>query len=192
MPELNIPHIYHNTKMVGYGGDQDWFADVWAQKAGCASVLGSNLYGYYVGITRCFRADFIKIMVDLYSYMTPGKMGFPYFYKFAHAFCDRMEKEGICLKPRYLKNSKSVKQSLEFVRKAIDNGHPVGVLVLSHRAPEMKEDNWHWVCITGYNIDADGADIIFSDCGDRRVVRADVFFDPWPANIVKLVSFKKA
>ena len=39
MKELHIPHIYNSEKLIGYGGNQDWFEDEWAQKAGCASVL---------------------------------------------------------------------------------------------------------------------------------------------------------
>ena len=43
MKELHIPHIYNSEKLIGYGGNQDWFEDEWAQKAGCASVLASNI-----------------------------------------------------------------------------------------------------------------------------------------------------
>ena len=191
MSELSITKIYFNHKQVGYGGNQDWFADPWAVKAGCGSVLGSNLYAYYKGINTAFKSEFINIMEDLYRHMTPGKMGYPYFYKFAHAFVARMEKEGMQFKPRYLKKSKSVQQSLDFVKKAIDSQNPVGVLILHHNAPEMKEDNWHWVCITGYEETESGTDIIFSDCGARRMVKANIFFDPNPVNIVKLLSFTK-
>ena len=177
--------------MTGYGGDQDWFLDPWAVKAGCGSVLGSNLYAYYKGIETAAQSDFLNIMNDLYSHMTPGKMGYPYFYKFAHVFIDRMKDEGMSFSPLYLKKSKSAAQSVAFVKKAIDAKHPVGVLILHHAAPEMKEDNWHWVCITGYSESDTGVDIIFSDCGDRKVIGADIFFDPNPVNVVKLVSFRQ-
>ena len=189
MPELKLTHIFDNDKLIGYGGNQDWFQDDWAKKAGCGSVLGSNIYAYYMGIEMCYKNQFLDIMNDLYTYMTPGRMGFPYFYKFAHKMIERMDKENIRLKPKYLKKSQSINQSIEFVVNSIDHGHPVGVLILSHRAKELEEDNWHWICISGYEKE-DDMNIIFSDCGERRVIKADILFEIDVRNIVKLVSFE--
>lgn len=131
MSELMITKIYDEKEVVGYGGNQDWFLETWPQKAGCASVLGSNLYAYYMNIKEAHKNEFLSIMNDLYSYMTPGRMGFPFFYKFAHQMVKRMEKENIHLIPKYLKKSKSVDMSIQFVKKSIDEKHPVGVLILS-------------------------------------------------------------
>lgn len=189
MPELKITQVYEN-ELIGYGGNQDWFEDGWARRAGCGSVLGSNLYAYYMNIEKCHKSEFLNIMNDLYRYMTPGRMGFPYFYKFAHKMIERMNKEDIKLKPRYLKKPKSVPQSIKFIQTSIDNKHPVGVLILSHRAKELEEDNWHWVCISGYERKEDDVDIIFSDCGERRVISASILFEIDCRNIVKLVSFE--
>lgn len=190
MPELMITKIYDEKEVVGYGGNQDWFLETWPQKAGCASVLGSNLYAYYMNIKEAHKNEFLSIMNDLYSYMTPGRMGFPFFYKFAHQMVKRMEKENIHLTPKYLKKSKSVDMSMQFVKKSIDQKHPVGVLVLSHLAKELEEDNWHWVCISGYEMKDNKTIIIFSDCGVRREIDANILFDVHPRNIVKLVRFE--
>lgn len=191
MPELKITHIYENNNLIGYGGNQDWFLSDWAKKAGCGSVLGSNMFAYYTQIEKSSKEEFLTIMDDLYTYMTPGRMGFPYFYKFAHKFVERMEKEKRSFKPIYLKKSKSIDQSIQFIKKSIDQNHPVGVLILSHKAKELEEDNWHWVCITGYEQNNHQTNIIFSDCGSRRVVDANVLFEVDIRNIVKLVRFKE-
>lgn len=190
MSELMITKIYDEKEVVGYGGNQDWFLETWPQKAGCASVLGSNLYAYYMNIKEAHKNEFLSIMNDLYSYMTPGRMGFPFFYKFAHQMVKRMEKENIHLKPKYLKKSKSVDMSIQFVKKSIDEKHPVGALILSHLAKELEEDNWHWVCISGYEMKDNKTIIIFSDCGVRREIDANILFDVHPRNIVKLVRFE--
>lgn len=187
MKELNITNI--NNKL-GYGGNQEWFTDEWAIKAGCASVLGSNLYAYYKGIKECSKDEYLVIMEDLYAWMTPGKMGYPYFYKFAHKMVERLQKEDIYLKPRYLKKSKSIKQSVSFVKECINSNHPIGVLILTHKAKELEEDTWHWICISGYNEKEDDVDIIFSSYGVRRVIQASILFDVDIRNIVKLVSFE--
>ncbi|MFR1296845.1 MAG: hypothetical protein ACLSBH_16305 [Coprobacillus cateniformis] len=65
------------------------------------------------------------------------------------------------------------------------------MLILYHRAPELKDDNWHWVCLSGYIETKDGYDIIFSDCGERRIINADILFDTHCHNVYKMVSMKK-
>lgn len=35
--ELSMIHIYENNQLIGYGGNQEWFEDLWAQKAGCGT-----------------------------------------------------------------------------------------------------------------------------------------------------------
>ena len=44
----------------------------------------------------------------------------------------------------------------DFVRRGIDAQNPLALLILRHRAPELKEDNWHWVTVSGYLDGADG------------------------------------
>ena len=123
--------------------------------------------------------------------MTPGQMGYPFLYKFARTFVDILGEEGIYLQPVYQKKSKDTKHALSFVLKHIDEGHPIGMLILYHRAPELKDDNWHWVCLSGYIETKDGYDIIFSDCGERRIINADILFDTHCHNVYKMVSMKK-
>jgi hypothetical protein len=190
MKELSIPCIYQNQKMIGYGGNQDWFADQWAQKAGCGSVLGSNLYAYYHCQTKYELDDFIAVMEQMFEYMTPGYMGYPYLYKFARTFVRIMAKDGIALKPVYQKRSKNYKQALTFVLNSIHENHPVAMLILHHRAKELEEDNWHWICLTGYIEKKDGYDIIFSDCGQRRIIDAHILFDTYDKNVFKMVRMK--
>lgn len=184
MKELNIPIIYHAQQRVGYGGNQEWFCDDWAVKAGCASVLASNLYAYYMHQTEYSKDTFLEIMENMFSFMTPGYMGYPFLYKFARTFVKIMEKEHIYLKPIYQKKSKNYKHALSFVLKSIDEGHPVGMLILHHRAKELEEDNWHWVCLSGYIKSENHYWIVFSDCGVRREIDSRILFDTHHSNVI--------
>ena len=56
--ELSMIHIYENNQLIGYGGNQEWFEDSWAQKAGCASVLASHLYTYYLSLHQLSKRNF--------------------------------------------------------------------------------------------------------------------------------------
>ncbi|MCD7949467.1 MAG: hypothetical protein LUG12_04280 [Erysipelotrichaceae bacterium] len=184
--ELDIPIIYDHGEVIGYGGNQDWFDDIWAQRAGCASILGSNLYGYYHHQNIYELEEFLPIMEEMFSLMEPGYMGYPYLKKFGNSFSKKINNDGYTLKPIYQKKSKNYKHAFTFVKESIDEGHPVGMLILHHRAKELEDDNWHWICITGYK----ESSIIFSDCGQRRVIDAHVLFDICPYNVFKMVRMK--
>ncbi len=40
---LDYPKVYEKNKCVGHGGNQEWFLDSWAKKAGCASVSATDI-----------------------------------------------------------------------------------------------------------------------------------------------------
>lgn len=189
--ELKIPTIYQDGKVIGYGGDQEWFTHAWARRAGCASVLASNMYAYYHQKSTYELSDFLKVMEMMFDAMTPGNMGYPYLYKFARTLAKIMNAEGFELKPIYQKRSKNYKQAISFVLQSLDEGHPVGMLILHHRAPELEEDNWHWICLSGYIPKENGYDIIFSDCGERRIIDSRILFDVHCTNVFKMLRMKK-
>lgn len=191
MKELSITCVYEQGHMIGYGGDQDWFVDEWAQKAGCASVLGSNLYTYYCQYLKMEKQDFVKVMDTMYQIMTPTNHGYPFLYKFARSFCRFMQTQGMSFKPIYKKQARSYEEALSFVIQSIDDDAPVAMLILSHRAKELEEDNWHWICLSGYQQIDEKYRIIFSDCGQRREIDAHILFDTYKDNIWKMVRMKK-
>ena len=51
---LDYPKIYKEKELIGQGGNQDWFADSWARKAGCASVSATDIFTYYTKREREF------------------------------------------------------------------------------------------------------------------------------------------
>lgn len=191
MKELQMPIIYENNQRIGYGGNQDWFVNEWAQKAGCASVLASNLYSYYMHQQHYTKEQFLTVMDDMFQLMTPGTMGYPFLYKFARTFVKRINQEQCYLKPVYQKKSQNYQHALSFVLKSIDEGHPVGMLILHHRAVELEEDNWHWICLSGYIESEEHYRIIFSDCGQRREIDSRILFDTHHQNVFKMVRMKK-
>ncbi|MEG0275569.1 MAG: hypothetical protein RR630_00925 [Coprobacillus sp.] len=189
--ELSIPCIYENNECIGYGGDQEWFKDKWAKKAGCASVLASNLYGYYHQQSSYSKAEFLDIMNEMFLLMKPGTMGYPYLYKFARTFVKRINEDHFHLEPVYQKKSLSHQHALSFVLESIDDNHPVSMLILHHNAKELEDDNWHWICLSGYERKDNNDLIIFSDCGERRIIDSKILFDTHYKNVFKMVRMKK-
>lgn len=190
--ELQITRIYENDQMIGYGGNQDWFLETWAQKAGCASVLASNLYAYYSHITKIEKHAFLAIMNQMFECFTPGKMGYPFLYKFARTFCQVMKDKQVYFQPVYMKQPQSYQQAKDFVMKSLLDKHPVGLLILHHQSPQLEDDNWHWVCITGWKQYENQETVIFSDCGQRREIDARILFDIQPQNIMKMMRMKNS
>jgi len=191
MKELEIPKIYHQGEFIGYGGNQEWFPNDWAKRAGCASVLASNMYAYYLHKEKYEFNEFLEIMEKMFGYMTPGHMGYPFLYKFARTFVKIMLADGQSYQPIYQKRSKNYKHAITYVLEALDQKNPIAMLILHHRAPELEEDNWHWICVSGYIEKENGYDLIFSDCGERRVIDARILLDTHPYNVFKMVYMKK-
>ena len=85
--ELQCPRITWNGKIVGYGGNQEWFSGEFQRLAGCGSVTGSNLAAIYAASDENMKPlydpktdpyckeEYLKLMETMYAYMKPGFMG---------------------------------------------------------------------------------------------------------------------
>lgn len=203
--ELNFPVVYHEKAMVGYGGNQEWFTETVKKRAGCGCTSGANLAAYYSanfsdmhlvydGDRENFCQDeFISAMEKMYHYMTPGLMGYPYVRKFGNQFVKFCREHGIFLEPYYCLKFDKPESAVSYLKECIDGGHPIALLILFHRAHSLREDNWHWVTITGYVQTGEGLenlDIIMSNCGERQVVKGEELFEVHRKNTIRMVSFR--
>lgn len=200
MRELQCPIIKKNQMEVGYGGNQEWFSDEFQRRAGCGSVTGSNIAAIYAledaRLDSLYQAkaktfeveEYLKQMETMYSYMKPGFMGYPLIGRFAKDFMHYADDCGISLNATQLFLPKEKDRSLEFIIKAIDHHDPVALLILRHPAKELREDNWHWVTITGYNEREE--QLIWSNCGDRETIGWDVLFCLDKKYYVGMVKFE--
>ncbi|MDD8049392.1 MAG: C39 family peptidase [Thomasclavelia sp.] len=162
-----------------YGGSQEWYQDDWACKAGCGSVCATNVISYYQGITSITKDDYITKMEEIYQYVTPGKMGYPYIYLYARSIGKYLN-----MKHHIIRNPK-LEEGKEFVKKSIDSGNPVSLLVLAHTSFKLGEDKWHWMSVFGY----DDKYIYYSSYGKQKRFKMKSLFKPNRINTVKMVSF---
>lgn len=199
--ELPFPAVWKDGIQVGYGGNQEWFLQVFQRTAGCASVTGANLAAYYAscfpvcrglypGDTGRFsKSEYLASMEDMYRYMTPGPMGFPVAGQFVKQFLLFAGERGCAFQAHKMFHRCDCKERMDFVKEAIAAGNPLAFLILKHRAPEMRENNWHWVTITGWIEDADGEQVILSNCGEREVYPAKMLFENHRGNVLRLAWF---
>ena len=74
---LDYPKVYIKDKFVGHGGNQDWFLDSWARKAGCASVSATGIFLYYTKKDHRFDKDiYLDHMTEMFKLMEPQKKRF--------------------------------------------------------------------------------------------------------------------
>ncbi len=84
---------------------------------------------------------------------------------------------------------KDPQKSIDFITKAIDEDHPVAFLILRHPAWELREDNWHWVTITGY--DSEKELFIWSNCGEREEISWKLLFQKEASYYIGMVKFQQ-
>ncbi len=199
MELTDFPLIKMKSGRLAYGGDQEWFSR-WRQRfSGCAAVSGANLASYYeLGIEHdggensghkiyTFES-YLREMNVFWKYMTPGYKGFPYMWKYIEKFKQFAKDNGAEAESVNLEHWNSAGEASSFVRGAVGEGNPAVMLVLGHKAPEMRENTWHWMTVTGYDEKNDR--VIISNYGEREVYEAKRLFEPDPANDVNLTFFR--
>lgn len=168
-----------------YGGSQEWYDETFAKMSGCSAVLASNLYYYYRDQLDVDYETYRKTMDFYFKKNKPGLIGFPYFMKFISNFLE--ENQELSLKIDYIRCLHSEEEAVDFVKKHINQGLPVGMLILTHNAKEINDETWHWMCVTGY--DDVKKEVIISSVGERITMKWDVVFAIAFRNVVKLLSF---
>lgn len=201
--ELCCPYITKEGRVIGYGGDQEWFPGDFQRLAGCGSVTGSNMAAIYALSHTKYRAlypqdtgkdkieqeHYLNLMQTMYQYMKPGFMGYPLIGIFAKDFKKYALDRGIHFKSEQLFLPKTKKEALDFILPALKEGHPVAFLILRHPAYELREDNWHWVTITGF--DEEEQKLIWSNCGEREEIDWNMLFDTEKKYYVGIVKFRE-
>jgi hypothetical protein len=193
----SFPLVQIGTEETAYGGSQDWFYKKMQRDAGCASVSAANIAACYdIGIRpdrvrgedRIYVIDtYMKLMEEMYGYMTPGPMGFPDTQKYQYRFLRFAAEHGRRFRSRELKGWKKDAEALQFIREALTENNPVAILVLTHRAPEMRDNTWHWMTISGY--DDEKGMLILSNYGKKETQDAAMLLENHPENRMTLVSF---
>ena len=133
--------------------------------------------------------QYLNLMQTMYRYMKPGFMGYPLIGRFAKDFKRYAKDHGITLSSEQLFLPQSREQALDFILPALKEDHPVAFLILRHPAYELREDNWHWVTITGF--DEEEEKLIWSNCGEREEIDWNMLFDTDKRYYVGIVKFKE-
>ena len=113
-----------------YGFSQEWYKDIWQQKAGCGATVASSIISYYNQIDDFKElgiSDALKIMEELWFYLLPTEHGL----------------NSINVD---IKNKPSLDKIIDFIGKELLEDRPIAFLNLCN-GEENNLDKWHWVVV---------------------------------------------
>jgi hypothetical protein len=166
-PELlNITD--EKTGQVFFGGDQAWYAEERARRAGCGPTSAANIVAYLAltrpGLKTLYGDDtmtvsaFTRHMEDLYKFVTPRNMGLNRTELFTEGTVDFAHSRGVSLTPHVfgvasnmVRNRASTDELAEFVKAGLAADCPLGFLNLT-RGRVSNLHSWHWITITAAQI----------------------------------------
>ena len=149
MDNLLIDSLY-------YGGNQDWYMTYHKRIAGCGPTTAATITMYEMRKNRkdiFSKTEMIKLMNELWDYITPGIMGVDKVEKYIEGYNNYLKKHNINFSFKEIKTTNaSVIELANFITEALKSDHPIAFLNLD-RGNEMSIDSWHWVTIVGIKID---------------------------------------
>lgn len=144
------------------GGNQDWFLDPFMKGGGCAAVTACDLCIYLAekrGLVNLYpynakepsKEDYLQFSKQMKPYLRPRWQGIDTLDIYLEGIkaywrdvgCEALTAEG-------LPGTASLEAAKEGVRRQIGKGFPIPFLLLHHKEPRLKDYEWHWFNLAGY------------------------------------------
>lgn len=157
--ELDYFHIG-----TSYGGSQNWFTDVMMHMGGCGALAACDTCIYL----ECFRGkegiypydkahltkkDYVDFGMLMKPYLKPRWSGIDtleiYIDGFS-AYLSDCKRQAVSMEPFY--GTENVEKAIQVLQEQIDNGWLVPCLTLNIKNRSLKDYEWHWFLLTGYEI----------------------------------------
>ena len=140
-----------DNENIYYGFSQEWYKDVWQQKAGCGATVASSIINYYNQIDNFKEveiADAVKIMEELWYYLLPTYYGLNSVKLFYDGIKNYYNNKEVIID--YInvdiKNKPSLDEIINFIGKELSEDRPIAFLNLCN-GEEKNLDKWHWVVV---------------------------------------------
>ncbi|MBU3181053.1 hypothetical protein [Clostridium psychrophilum] len=188
----DIQFNIYDSEVSYYGGNQYWFPKKFNQLSGCGPVVAANITAYlsqtftdkyndlypYKGIVN--KKDFTLHMVEIRKYVKPGIFGLTSVNKFSDGVLSFAKNRGVSLTSHILdEKADSIQQAIDFILEALSQRLPVAILILKHQNKEFKEYTWHWMTITGLNLNSQSNKcfISVSTYGEHREINLELLWN---------------
>lgn len=160
-----------------YGFNQFWYHKRVQKNAGCGPTAASMLLYYLNKKNPCIasyqggnKEESVKIMEDVWRFVTPGFMGLNSTEKFKKGMEELFEFYHLNWKCHTLriKTRQPYHPVEEFLQEALEKDSPVAFLNL-HRGNVTMFDSWHWIVLIG--LDKTG---LVTACDDGKRLQFDL------------------
>lgn len=156
--------------MIGtsYGGNQEWFRTYMMRLGGCGAetACDSSLYfAIHKGVegiypfdhTNLSRDDYVEFAHVMEKYLKPRMSGINRAEIYIEGYRNYLNDRAVTSISMDMLDGNAPYEAAEAaVRKQIDAGYPVPTLILNHRDKDLKDYEWHWFLINGYDESDDG------------------------------------
>ena len=140
-----------DNESIYYGFSQEWYKDIWQQRAGCGATVASSIINYYNQIDNFKEveiADAVKIMEELWYYLLPTYYGLNSVKLFYDGIKNYYNNKEVIID--YInvdiKNKPSLDEIINFIGKELSEDRPIAFLNLCN-GEEKNLDKWHWVVV---------------------------------------------
>lgn len=144
------------------GWNQDWFGDWWMHIGGCAAVTACDLcvcLAKHKGAERMYpynaqcpaRDEYLAFSKIMKPYLRPRWQGINTLEIYLGGLRSYWNDAGVSAwKAEGLPGTSPVKEAWNTLREQIDSGIPVPFLLLYHKNRHLKDFQWHWFNLIGY------------------------------------------
>jgi hypothetical protein len=141
-----------------FGCNQSWYRESFQQMAGCGPCAATNLIQYssqqqILNTPNMLLPDFIEMMHQVWSYVTPGLMGVHKAQQLANGINRFAAEHHLPIRtvrldiPIWHINRPSQEKIIQFISDGLNEDSPVAFLNLSN-GKLIDLESWHWVTIT--------------------------------------------
>lgn len=159
-----LGHFYIGNS---YGGNQDWFRTFMMRLGGCGAetACDSSIYfalhkgfaGLYpYSLDEIKRKEYVNFAHMMENYLWPRMSGIDRLEIFVDGYGKYLKDSGVDgISMEMLDGSRPFEEAAAALRNQIDNGIPVPMLVLNIKYRELKDYNWHWFLVNGYDLNGE-------------------------------------
>lgn len=157
--KIELPHFSVGT---AYGGSQDWCESRWMKLGGCAAVTACDSAIYFTlfkgrqGLypypaEKISRREYVSFTDVMKPYLRPRWGGIDrletYIEGFGRFLSDRGE-SALRMKP--WPGESGLPETKAILKKQLQTGWLIPCLTLRHSHPAMRDYDWHWYILNGY------------------------------------------
>lgn len=163
------------------GGNQDWCKDFWMNLGGCAALAAGDMaicLSKNYGLKDCCpydpdsmtKKDYDEYAMILKPYIRPRFNGVTRLSIFTEGFRHYLMDRGYEPEYELCVGREDPGKAEQFIIEALSRNLPVACLILSHRDPGLKDLNWHWFSLTGYEYKEERFRVIYHTYGEKLAV----------------------